>query len=131
MPTVTEADIRHHLDALQRGDAAELAEVLADDFVQEWPQSGERLRGAQACVAVARAYPGGVPVMEVRRVTGEGDHWAVQGLMHYADGSDYHVATILEFADGKLHRQTDYFGPPFPAPEWRASMVERYEAAPV
>ena len=130
MPTVTEAQIRNHLEALARGDAAAIGEILADDFVQEWPQSGERIRGAQACLAVAQAYPGGMPVMDVGRITGEGDHWVVQGTIRYPDGSDYHVATILEFADGKVRRQTDYFGPAFPAPEWRASMVERYEAAP-
>src|SRR4051794_32588600 len=114
MPTVNEAEIRRHLHALARGDAAVLAEVLAEDFVQEWPQSGERIRGVQACLAVAQAYPGGVPEMDVQRITGEGDHWVVQGLMRYADGSEYHVATILEFGDGKLRRQTDYFGAPFP-----------------
>src|SRR3954470_13672683 len=91
MPTVTEAEIRRHLDALQRGDAAELAELLGDDFVQEWPQSGERGRGVQACLAVAQAYPGGMPVMDVRRIAGEADHWAVEGVMRYADGSEYQV----------------------------------------
>src|SRR4051812_26308745 len=55
MPTVNEAEIRRHLDAMARGDAAELAEILADDFVQERPQSGERIRGVQACLAVAQA----------------------------------------------------------------------------
>ena len=80
MPTVTEAQIRNHLEALARGDAAAIAEHLADDFVQEWPQSGERIRGAQACLAVAQAYPGGMPVMDVGRITGEGDHWVVQGI---------------------------------------------------
>ena len=129
MPTVNEAEIRRHIEALQRGDAAVLGEILADDFVQEWPQTGERVRGVQACLAVAQAYPGGMPVMDVGRVTGEGDHWVVQGVMHYPDGSEYHVATVLEFADGKVRRQTDYFGPPFPAPEWRAPLVERFEPA--
>jgi ketosteroid isomerase-like protein len=131
MPTVNEAEIRRHLEALRRADAAALSEILADDFVQEWPQSGERVRGAQACLAVAQAYPGGMPVMDIGRITGEGDHWVVQGKMHYPDGSEYLVATLLEFAEGKLQRETDYFGPPFPAPEWRASLVERFEATPV
>ena len=83
---------------------------------RSWPttssRSGRRaangIRGAQACLAVAQAYPGGMPVMDVGRITGEGDHWVVQGTIRYPDGSDYHVATILEFADGKVRRQTDY-----------------------
>ena len=31
--------------------------------------------------------------------------------------------------DGLIHRERVYFGPPFPAPEWRAEWVEREEAA--
>lgn len=130
MPTVTEAEIRRHLDALQRGDTAAIGELLTDDFVQEWPQSGERIRGAQACLAVIQGYPGGMPVMDIRRITGEGNHWTIEGMVRYPDGSDYHVATLLEFEGGKVRRQTDYFAAPFPAPEWRASLVERYELAP-
>jgi glycerol-3-phosphate dehydrogenase (NAD(P)+) len=129
MSTITEAEIRRHIDAMGRGDAATLSEILADDFVQDWPQTGERVRGRDACLNVARNYPGGQPVIEVQRVTGEGDHWTVESTMRYADGSTYHAASILELHDGKVTHQTDYFGPPYPAPEWRAQWVERVELA--
>jgi ketosteroid isomerase-like protein len=130
MPTVTEAQIRRHFEALERGDPVAVSELLADDFVQEWPQSGERIRGAQACMAVAQSYPGGTPRIDVRRVTGEGDHWALEGVVRYPDGSDFHIATLLELQGGRITHQTDYFAAPFPAPDWRAHLVERYEAAP-
>jgi ketosteroid isomerase-like protein len=130
MPTVTEAEIRHHFDALERGDAAALSQLLADDFVQEWPQSGERVRGAEACLAVRDRYPGGIPAFEVQRVTGGGDHWAVEGPIGYPDGSIYHMVAILEFRDGRIVHERDYFAAPFKAPEWRASLVERFESAP-
>lgn len=34
------------------------------------------------------------------------------------------AAIIAEFSDGKLVRETRYYGQPFPAPEWRAAFVE-------
>jgi hypothetical protein len=33
--------------------------------------------------------------------------------------------SVLEFRDGKVIKETDYFGQPFTAPEWRAQWVER------
>jgi ketosteroid isomerase-like protein len=131
MPTVSETSVRQHFEALERGDKSAVSELLADDFVQEWPQSGERIRGAEACMAVAQSYPGGTPKIELRRVTGEGDHWALEGVVHYPDGSMYQLATLLEFQGGRITRQTDCFAAPFPAPEWRAHLVERAEASPV
>ena len=58
-------------------------------------------------------------------MSGEGDHWVVQGTSRYPDGTDYHIVAILELRDGKIFRETDYFGPSFPAPEWRRQWVER------
>jgi hypothetical protein len=36
---------------------------------------------------------------------------------------------IIEIKGGKLVRETDYFGDPFPAPEWRRQWVERMTPA--
>lgn len=36
-----------------------------------------------------------------------------------------HGVTLMEFEDGMLARQTDYFAEPFEAPEWRSKWVER------
>jgi hypothetical protein len=33
--------------------------------------------------------------------------------------------SIMEFADDKVTRETQYFADPFPAPAWRAQWVER------
>jgi ketosteroid isomerase-like protein len=124
----TEASVKQlideHFEAAISGDEAAFTALIHDDFVQEWPQSGERVRGRVACLNVYRNYPGGPPQMAFGRISGEGDHWVLEGTARYPDGSDYHTVAILEFRDGKIARETDYFGPSYPAPEWRREWVE-------
>ena len=116
--------IREHYAALLAGDEAAYAALVHEDFVQEWPQSGERVRGKTACLNIARNYPGGPPQITLGRISGAGDHWVVEGTSRYPDGTDWHIVAVLELRDGKVVRETDYFGPTYPAPEWRQQWVE-------
>jgi hypothetical protein len=52
--------------------------------------------------------------------------WVVEARSDYGDRI-YRVVAILEFRDGKIWRDTRYFGEPFEAPAWRARWVERIE----
>lgn len=115
--------IRQHIDRLAAGDAAGAVEGLADDFVQDWPQSGERLHGRQACFMVYSNYPGGPPGITIRRIAGEGDVRVAELDLQYGDTKAFAVS-VFEFRDGQLVRQTDWFGEPFPAPSWRSDWVE-------
>jgi len=118
-----ETMIRHHLDRLVAGDAAGATEGLADDFVQDWPQSGERLHGRQACFMVHSNYPGGPPRAAIRRIAGEGDVRVAELDLQYGDEKAFGIS-IFEFRDGRLVHETDWFGEPFPAPPWRSKWVE-------
>ena len=100
-------------------------ELMHDDFVQEWPQSGERIVGRDNAIAINRDFPGGLPTMNIRRTLGSGDLEVLEVELTYADGSRYFAVSVLELRDGKVVGETDYFGQPFPAPEWRAQWVER------
>ena len=40
-------------------------ELMHDDYVQEWPQSGERIEGSDDALAIDRNFPGGLPSMTV------------------------------------------------------------------
>lgn len=115
--------IEDHFAALA-GDETAFTALIAEGFIQDWPQSGERVRGRQACLNIVRNYPGGPPRIELSRITGEGDHWVAEGKGSYPDGTEYHVVAVLEFRDGKVVHETDYFGPSYPAPEWRREWVE-------
>jgi ketosteroid isomerase-like protein len=118
-----EAMIRHHFERLAAGDAAGAVEGLAEDFVQDWPQSGERLHGREACFNVNRNYPGGPPTGVFRRILGDGDVRVAELEMRYGDTKSF-VTSVFEFRDGQIVHETDWFGEPFPAPAWRSEWVE-------
>ena len=111
--------------ALQAGDWETAGGCLHDDFVQEWPQSGERIVGRDNAIAIEQSFPGGLPTMRFRRTLSGGDLAVLEFELTYADGSRYLGASILEFRDGKVVRETDYYSQPFQAPEWRAQWVEQ------
>ena len=113
---------------LKTGDFAKVQELAltyaSDDFVQEWPQSGERIVGQQACRNVYQNYPGGPPSYELRRITGGPDVFTVEAVGDYS-GQKVYLTSIVEFRNGKIAKQTDYFANAFEAPAWRAQWVEQ------
>ena len=112
--------------AIEAGDYAVLQEVLTPDAITRWPQSSERITSAMGCIRVYENYPGGSPSYAVLRVSGGGDTWVAALVGDYDDGPWYTVS-IIEFDGAQIARMTDYFGPSFAAPEWRAAWVERDE----
>jgi SnoaL-like domain len=116
--------IRRFFDAIRTGDRAVLEEVLTSDAITRWPQSGERMTDAMSCIRVYENYPGGPPSYVVQRISGGGDVWVAELVADYSDGRWYTVS-VIEFDGARIARMTDYFGPSFPAPEWRAAWVER------
>lgn len=111
--------------ALSAQDWDGAAALAHDDYVQEWPQSGERIVGRDSALEINKNFPGGLPQMEFRRILADGDLATVEVSLTYADGSVYQGVSILEVRDGKVAKETDYFAEPFEAPEWRAQWVER------
>ena len=126
-------------ELFERGDMEGFAkaqfEMSADDMVQEWPQSGERIRGRDTIAQLNQNYTAGSgtePKMTLRRILKPGDAWIIEGTIDYGDGTPVSAISIIEMnADGKIFRQTDYFANPFEAPEWRRQWVERMEPAGV
>ena len=86
-------DGRHIAEALWKalaaGDWDAAAAYLHDDYVQEWPQSGERIVGRENALAINKSFPGGLPRMSFRRISGEGALVVLETELHYADGSVY------------------------------------------
>ena len=102
--------------------------MLADDFVQEWPQSRERIEGPDDALAINRNFPGGMPTMTFRRATGSGEVVVLEVDLHYPDGSRYQGVSVIQVHDGKVVKEIDYFAQPFEAPQWRAQWVKRMPA---
>jgi ketosteroid isomerase-like protein len=99
------------------------AEIFADDAVLEWPQSGERVRGKANIVAMHEAAPVRID-FEVRRTIGCGDLWVTETTIRYDGARPTNAVFIMEFRDGKVVRETDYFGEPFDPPAYRSAWVE-------
>lgn len=118
------ATLERTIAAMFASDFDGAAEAMADDAVVEWPQSGERIVGRQACTLVYKNYPGGSPSYELRRISGSGDLFVVEAIGQYGADTSY-MTSIVEFRDGQIARQTDYFAGPFEAPAWRSQWVER------
>jgi hypothetical protein len=115
--------IARFFSAIREGDRPVLLDILTDDAVTRWPQSSERITGAMSCVRVHEAYPGGPPAFRVERISGCADLWIAELVADY--GTDrWYTVSIIEFEGSRIARMTDYFGPTFPAPEWRRGMVD-------
>ena len=108
-----------------------MSEMAAPDMVQEWPQSGERIRGRDNIAAVNQNYEGATgtaPKMTLRRILKPGSAWVAEATIDYGDGTPVSMVSIIETnAEGKIVKETDYFANPFPAPEWRKKWVEQVE----
>jgi limonene-1,2-epoxide hydrolase len=114
-------------EALARSDWEAAAAMLHDDYVEEWPQSGERIVGRDDALAINRNFPGGLPSMQVRRLVSDGDLAVLEVSLTYADGSVWQGVSIMELRDGAIWKQTDYFAQSFEAPQWRAQWVTRMD----
>jgi ketosteroid isomerase-like protein len=99
--------------------------LMSEDFVLEWPQSGERIEGPDDALEIDRNFPGGLPSMRFRRTVAGGDLAVLEVELTYSDGSVYQAVSIAEVREGKVKRQTEYFAEPFDAPQWRAQWVTR------
>jgi len=121
------ATLERTIAAMFAGDVDGSTAAMADDAVVEWPQSGERIVGRQACSLVYKNYPGGSPSYELRRISGSGDLFVVEAVGQYGSDTTY-LTSIIEFRDGRIAKQTDYFASPFEAPAWRSQWVERMES---
>ena len=122
-----EHEVRELMDRLLEAmDPALEYEARHEDYIVEFPQSGERMT-RDGLRAMQEVYPGGPPRIRPRRLVGSGDLWIGEAVAEYADGKTYHGVAILEFRDAKMWRDTRYFGEPFDAPAWRAPWVQRIE----
>ena len=98
-----------------------------EDYLLELPQSGERL-DRDGLRRLQTTFPGGMaPKIKLLRVTGGGDVWVGESLIHYADGKVFYGVSRVEFRDGKMWRETRYYAEPFEPPAWRSGWFTRTE----
>jgi hypothetical protein len=99
-------------------------ELFHDDATMDWPQSRERVRGADNRRAIYGSFPQ-LPTITPRRMQGAGDLVVLEATLDYG-GPTYETVFIFEFRDGKIEKETAYWSEPFEAPEWRSAWVESF-----
>jgi hypothetical protein len=55
---------------------------------------------------------------------GEGKLWVSEYVINYG-GKRVFTVSVMEFRDGKVSHETQYFADSFDAPNWRAQWVAR------
>jgi ketosteroid isomerase-like protein len=115
--------LERYIEALERQDPSAIADLVHDDYVEEYPQSGERIRGKQNARSILQNYPG-LPNLIDHSYVLSGDLGVMKLTLDY-DGQRIYACEIMDFEDGKVKRARAYFAEPFEAPEWRAQWVER------
>lgn len=111
--------------AMQSNDFKAVGEFLHEEYMLEWPQSGERVRGRENFVAINENYPAhGRWECTVHRILAEGDE--VVSDVDVTDGVIHgRVITFSTIRDGKIVHQTEFWPDPFEPADWRAQWVEK------
>jgi SnoaL-like domain len=124
-----DADVRtalqRHWAASDVNDFAAEHQIYRADAVLDYPQSGERIRGRANIQASREAQPNSKR-FTVRRMLGGGDLWISELVLTY-DEQPFYTVSIMEFADGEVVHETQYFGDPFEPGPSRAQWVERMD----
>lgn len=122
-----DAEIRAALDrhwtASDADDFETEHQIYAEDAVLDYPQSGERIWGRRNIQASRTAQPNDKR-FTVRRIVGSGDLWVTEFVLTY-DGRPSYTVSIMEFVDGEVAHETQYFADPFEPGPSRAQWVER------
>ena len=116
------AALERHWDASDANDFEVEHEIYREDAVLDYPQSGERIHGRRN-IQESRFVQPNKKRFTVRRIIGSGDLWVSEFVLTY-DGIPSYVVSIMEFKDGKVARETQYFGDAFAPGPSRAQWVE-------
>ena len=115
--------LERHWAASDAGDFETEHEIYRDDAVLNYPQSGERIRGRHD-IQQSRFLQPNKKRFAIRRIVGLGDLWVTEYVLTY-DGKPSYVVSIMEFRDGRVASETQYFADPFEPALSRAHLVER------
>ena len=117
------AALERHWAASDANDFETEHQIYQEEAVLEYPQSGERIRGRHNIQASRAAQPNKKRFM-VSRILGAANLWVTEFVLSY-DGVPSYAVSIMEFEDGKVSRETQYFSDAFQPGASRAEWVER------
>lgn len=116
--------VREYWRLMATNDFASVAAVLAPEFVLEWPQSNERVRGAANFARMNAEYPSHGPWrFEVHRIVASQE--AAVSDVGVTDGvQSARALSFFTVSQGKVTRLVEFWPEPYAAPANRAHLVE-------
>jgi hypothetical protein len=121
-PTVR-AMLERHWVASDGGDFGAEHDIYREDALLHYPQSGETIRGRHN-IRESRFLQPNRKRFTIQRITGSGDLWVSEFQLAY-DGAPVFSVSIMEFRDGLVARETQYFADRFDPAPLRAHLVAR------
>jgi ketosteroid isomerase-like protein len=127
MKKTATAFVKEFWDIMQTNDFRAAGELLSDDYVLEWPQSNERIRGRDKFVAINEQYPA---------------HGRWRFVINKVVGSEYEAVSNVSFTDGvqsarvisftttrneEIIKQVEFWPEPYHAPDNRKHLTEAIE----
>jgi hypothetical protein len=119
-----EAALRQHWAASANGDQNTEHEIYHEQVICDYPQSSERIHGKQNLQNLRSHHPDHPTGFSIQRLVGSGKLWITEYTITY-EGRPFYTISIMEFENGKVVHETQYFAEPFDAPGWRAQWVEQ------
>lgn len=113
------SSLQRHWEAARAGDIDIELDIYAEDAVCDFPQSGESASGIESLKALRVNLPEKPKAIDFLRILGSGNLWVTECVVTFEAQSVFTVS-IMEFKDGKVFHETQYFAPHLQAPAWHA-----------
>jgi ketosteroid isomerase-like protein len=128
MPNDTAVEIaREYWRLMATNDFHSVSAVLAPEFVLEWPQSKERIRGAERFARMNHEYPAkGRWRFTIHRLLG-GESEAASDVTVTDGEQTAKAVSFFTVSQGKITRLVEFWPEPYAAPANRAHLVEAME----
>lgn len=103
---ISRSTLDNHWNKIIADDFVNAAEIYTEDAVLELPQSGQTILGREEI----RKYKAtkGEKIVKIERVRGRADLWITEYL-RIQDRRLQNIISIMEFRDGKVVRETEYY----------------------
>jgi hypothetical protein len=116
--------VREFWRLMATNDFDAVAAVLSTDFVLEWPQSNERIRGALNFAKMNREYPAhGRWTFTINRLV-SGESEAVSDVTVSDGVQSARAISFFTVVDGKIARLLEFWPEPYEPRAERAHLVE-------
>jgi ketosteroid isomerase-like protein len=125
MPHPTAVEVaREYWRLMATNDFESVGAVLHDEFMLEWPQSNERIRGAEKFARMNQEYPANGPwKFTVNRLVGA-ESEAVSDVTVTDGVQAARAISFFTVAQGKVTRLVEFWPEPYAAPANRVHLVE-------